>query len=256
MRKFLGLVLAFLVAGAVLTAAGDADATPDQWTNYWIVAHPDDEILEMGGGLADHMLAGYRNVVIYVTDGEGTAAIDKINDDLEAAGRDPLTPYEIGLARIREARAAIGIIGSYDIIQWHMTDGSVDTNAVEAKIDALLGTADGGVAYTQIKTHSPYESPAVHPDHQAIADAVQRLWEAGRVSNVRYYRINQLEYKPVDGASWCTYLTATEQAYKQAARAEYSKVDWDIRRYGVADASAHTLWVATETQPECVDVPR
>ena len=243
-------ITVLLAAALVIALLGVTPlaATPPQWTNYWIVAHPDDEILEMGGALADHMLAGYNNVVVFVTDGEGTAARSLINDRYGLS----MTPADIGDARIREARAALGVIGTYDIIRWHMVDGSVDTTEVERKIDALVG----GVPYTQVKTHSPYESTAVNVDHQAIADAAQRLWEAGRLTNVRYYRVNQLIGRPVDGASWCTYLNEIEQAYKQAARAEYSMVDHAIGRYGVAEVSVSNVWVATETEPECVDIPR
>lgn len=207
-------------------------------TNYWIVAHPDDEVLGMAWAIRDH--AGQHNVVVWVTDGESTGVGDMLG----------LTETEVAEARIREGRAAVGVLGVYEIIRFGLPDGGVTVGNVKPLI-AELNQGD-----LRIKTHSPYEVNPIHNDHQAVADAVLELWVEGVVTDLRMYRMNQFRGLSVDGVSGCSRPTASRVAYKQAARQEYAVTNPKVGRYGIGGLSVPSMWEATGRQPECMDIPR
>ena len=117
-----------------------------------IAAHPDDEVLGMGGAIALHAERGDAVRIVCVTDGSST----------QYPG-----DAEIRAQKEREARAAAAELGVTDYVHLDLPDMRLDTLAhveVNRVVEEQIGDFGPEVVYT---VH-----PDVNRDHRALFDSV------------------------------------------------------------------------------------
>jgi LmbE family N-acetylglucosaminyl deacetylase len=132
-----------------------------------IAPHPDDESLGCGATIARLRAAGHRVRIVIVTDGAASVRSGTVS------------PVYLAARRRCEAEAAGRILGvaREDLICLAFPDGGAGgcvaaiANALAAQIKAL----------DPICVFAPYGSDD-HPDHRAVAAAVDRLWQAGGIN--------------------------------------------------------------------------
>jgi N-acetylglucosamine malate deacetylase 1 len=117
-----------------------------------VAAHPDDETIGCGGALRQHVLAGDRVSVIFLTSGEaGGHGID-----------DP------GGTREREGREAAAILGISEIEFWGEPDGQLKaTRATVERLSQAVEHSRASVVY------APHRNDD-HPDHRCASRIVRR----------------------------------------------------------------------------------
>jgi N-acetylglucosamine malate deacetylase 1 len=141
-------------------------------------AHPDDEVLGMGGTIAVHAERGDAVRVVCVTDGSSS----QYPDDAEMRDR-----------KNDEAQRAAEILGVADYLHLDLPDMRLDTIAhveVNRVVDEQLRDFGPTVVYT---TH-----PDVNRDHQALFDSVSvavRPTPSQSVARV-------LTYAPTSSTEW------------------------------------------------------
>ncbi|WP_406460432.1 PIG-L family deacetylase [Streptomyces sp. NBC_00111] len=122
-----------------------------------VAAHPDDEVLGLGGTLARLAATGHRLTVVSVTDGEGS------HPDSEV-----LRPRELVRVRAEETRLALERLGAGDaeIVRLHVPDSGVDQHEEEVR-RALVPLCSGAVLVA-----APWTGD-VHSDHEAAGRAAR-----------------------------------------------------------------------------------
>jgi LmbE family N-acetylglucosaminyl deacetylase len=131
-------------------------AAPSAWPSVVVVAaHPDDEVLGVGGTMAILAAAGVRMRLIAVTDGEASHP-----------GADPAV---LGRVRAEETAAALQALGagSADVIRLRFPDTGLA--AREGELAAILREQCGGFDVCL----APWERDA-HADHEAAGRAARR----------------------------------------------------------------------------------
>jgi LmbE family N-acetylglucosaminyl deacetylase len=132
-------------------------ADPSGWRSAVIVAaHPDDEVLGVGGTMAMLSAAGARLRLIAVTDGE--------------ASHPGADPNVLARARTAESAAALGVLGvrDIDVIRLRLPDTGL--TAREDEMSARLRELCAGFAVCL----APWEADA-HADHEAAGRAARRV---------------------------------------------------------------------------------
>jgi LmbE family N-acetylglucosaminyl deacetylase len=154
-KKTAWLFPALLAALAARQSVPAADLPPiDAATSLLVIApHPDDETLCCAGVIERVVRAGGRASVVWVTSGDGSEL------DLLFIGRSlwrkPAKMREIAERRMREARAATGVLG------------------LHAAEQLFLGYPDGGVrALLSGNYASPYTSPFTGASAVPYAEAL------------------------------------------------------------------------------------
>ncbi len=140
----------------------------------WLVLapHPDDETLGPGATVALAARAGVRVEVVILTDGamQGDAAV-----------------------RAEEARRAAAVLGVAEVQLWGLRDRSLRPEDVALRRRLVRLLATGGAETLLLP--SPVE---LHPDHRAVALAVQRAyrwltwlgWRQGGPEHVACYEVS------------------------------------------------------------------
>lgn len=240
------VLLIALTGWVAVRATSDAPIT-----TLWVYAHPDDETLTSAGAMLDERDVG-SHVVLLLTNGSGSSVLGQPGF--------PDTPEEIGTAREKESRAALGIMEFDDVRFAGLKDGDVTVNAAEQAIRELVEKVkeEHPDAIVRARGHSPTDSYSPygdcgHPDHCAAAAALLRVHETGLVEDLRLYRIGH--YFDGDRGGSCEFLTDIQQAFKQEMRNEYSRHSPAVGRYGIAANSVPGPWEATKIEPECFNVP-
>ncbi|MFK5691271.1 PIG-L family deacetylase [Ornithinimicrobium sp. LYQ92] len=128
-------------------------------------------------GIVQHVAAGQRVIVVLATDG-GAAHVPHVDKHL---GRDA-TAEEITAHRDFEFGWTVQNLGA----QWVIPpvrgrDGALDDTAAD-RVLAWVKAQYG--ADVRIKTHSMYDT---HPDHASLGRALQRMWDADRSTDARFY---------------------------------------------------------------------
>jgi LmbE family N-acetylglucosaminyl deacetylase len=139
-------------------------ADPAAWPDVVVIAaHPDDEVLGVGGTMAILAAAGARMRLVAVTDGEGS------HPDAD--------PAAIARTRTAETAAALDVLGAsgVDVVRL----GFPDTGLAERE-EELAGTLGEQCAGFGVCL-APWEAD-VHADHEAAGRAA---WRAGRLAGAR-----------------------------------------------------------------------
>ena len=135
-------------------------ADPSSWASVAVVAaHPDDEVLGVGGTMAILAAAGARLRLIAVTDGE--------------ASHPDSDPAVIAQTRTAESAAALGLLGAQEaeVVRLRLPD-----TAVAAHRDELCGHLRELCAGFDVCL-APWEEDA-HADHEAAGRAARRAASA------------------------------------------------------------------------------
>jgi LmbE family N-acetylglucosaminyl deacetylase len=202
------------------TATGKRSASSAAAPTALIVAHPDDEILGVGGQLA----VIPELILIHLTDGAPRDLADA-----RRAGFETRNAY--ARARARELDRALEAAQVLPLRRRAL--GMTDQEAVEHLAQLLAPVEEELGAATAVITH-PYEGG--HPDHDACAWLVQcaceRLHRAGRPAPVRleFASYHAREGGVATGVFWPAQgcperlvpLDAAQLARKRAALAEFA----------------------------------
>jgi LmbE family N-acetylglucosaminyl deacetylase len=131
-------------------------AEPLGWSSAVIVAaHPDDEVLGVGGTMSMLAAAGVRLRLIAVTDGE--------------ASHPELDPEAVARVRTTESAAARDVLGVEDIEVFRLRLPDTGLTACEDELAARLRELCAGFAVCL----APWEADA-HADHDAVGRAARR----------------------------------------------------------------------------------
>ncbi|WP_405667014.1 PIG-L family deacetylase [Streptomyces sp. NBC_01166] len=135
-----------------------------------VAAHPDDEVLGLGGTLARLAATGHGLTVVSVTDGEGSHPDSRV-----------LRPDELVRVRAEETRTALERLGAGDaeIVRLHVPDSGVHRHE-EAVRRALLPLCSGAVLVA-----APWTAD-VHSDHEAAGRAARAAARESDVPFVEY----------------------------------------------------------------------
>ena len=137
-------------------------ADPAAWASAVIVAaHPDDEVLGVGGTMALLAAAGARLRLVAVTDGEASHP-----------GADPAA---MARARIAESAAALEALGVRDIEVIRLRLPDTGLAACEDELTSVLREQCAGFGICL----APWEADA-HADHEAAGRAARRRRQAGQ----------------------------------------------------------------------------
>jgi LmbE family N-acetylglucosaminyl deacetylase len=131
-------------------------AAPSAWRSVVVVAaHPDDEVLGVGGTMAILAAAGVRMRLIAVTDGEASHP-----------GADPAV---IARTRTAESAAALGLLGvrEAEVVRLRLPDTAIASR--ESELVGLLRELCAGFEVCL----APWEGDA-HADHEAAGRAARQ----------------------------------------------------------------------------------
>ena len=137
---------------------------PAAWPAVVVVAaHPDDEVLGVGGTISILAAAGARVRLVAVTDGEGS--------------HPRADPALVARTRIAETDAALSLLGASGIEVIRLGFPDTGLAAREEELAAALGEQCAGFGVCL----APWEADA-HADHEAAGRAA---WRAGRLAGAR-----------------------------------------------------------------------
>ena len=134
-----------------------------------VAAHPDDEILGLGGTIAQLAAAGARLRIVFATDGEASHP-----------GSTALPPIQLAATRRAETEAALAALGAEDaqIIRLQLPDSAVGAHTEQ--LVRMLSELTTGFDVCA----APWSSDA-HPDHEAVGRAARA---AARRTDVTFWQ--------------------------------------------------------------------
>lgn len=193
----------------------------------WYIAHADDETIFMGGSVARNR--DRRNILVVLTRGGGSRAIDKVAARL---GRE-LSLEEFMRGRERELYAAIAHLGvrPEDVFQHDLPDGAVSVDDAYTII-AEQARQQPRAAHRTLSYIDP------HPDHRAAGQALRRAHDEGIAEDVLFFLP-----VPVLAAQEFTRapLGVADVAAKRAALEEYRLWDPEQGRLAIGSLSVPDL---------------
>ncbi|CCH88884.1 N-acetylglucosaminyl phosphatidylinositol deacetylase [Modestobacter italicus] len=202
--------------------------TPDPaWTRVAVcAAHPDDEVLGVGGVLALLATAGVQVDLVAVTDGEGSHP-----------GSTVLTPTQLAGVRTAETAAALAALGvPARVVRLGLPDSGLAGR--EPELTALLADAVRGCDAVL----APWTGDA-HPDHEAVGRAAVAAGSASGTPVWQYLVWAWHWATPGDArVPWATARTVALPAPVQAAkRAAVACFGSQVRPLGPAPADRAVL---------------
>ncbi|GAC67321.1 PIG-L deacetylase family protein [Gordonia soli] len=136
-------------------------------------AHPDDEVLGVGGLMSQAVDAGTAATVLCLSDGRGS------HPDSTT-----VTPDQLADIRLRELRAALTVLGVDDMVCAGLPDGGLTPleSTVHEIIAAAIGS-DSGAQHTLVLAPSGFDG---HPDHETVGRCATRAAGASGTSVAHY----------------------------------------------------------------------
>ena len=181
--------------------------------------HADDETLNMGITIAEHVAAGRPTHVVLMTHGRVTGALDAINGvtlsgywkvmhDPTQEGYSPLTKSDLEQARIREfhhACAQLGVAASNRHIEYLDDPSSPGGETItKAEAKTVIQNYINEFPDADHFTLSYYD---IHPDHSAVGQALLELYNEGKINHYVRFIISmatrtdyESKNKPIPGA--------------------------------------------------------
>jgi LmbE family N-acetylglucosaminyl deacetylase len=179
MKKIIVAVLAFVIlvgfsAQHDVEAASKYGITNPNKNSHVIfyIPHQDDEALNFGVGIMNHITTGHTVHIVLLTDGSGAGVRKKLG----------MTELEFSEARNREFNYAVTLMGikPENIDYRNYKDGKLTPSNVEKVI------REYEKKYPKAK-HKAYSYTDWHTDHKATGVALKKLVNAKVVSDARYY---------------------------------------------------------------------
>lgn len=241
------LIIALLLSMTILPNVSHAsdNAGDEPYHTFFLVPHPDDELLSMGTSIISHNFHsgnnGNTNIVhlVLLTGGEHSASYEEVNGDrtcsIHGHKHDPVeegyAPFdrekfkEGKVKNFRHVAAMLGITPERQHI-YDLGDGDVTVDEVKRIITDLSEK----YPRNKFKSMSYHDN---HPDHANSGKALIELYNEGLVTDARFYAKNSL----VHSGEWDE-LTDTRiypapyepkwDAYLKAAMRSYE--DWNPRK--------------------------
>jgi len=222
-----------LAAGSSAFTEKAQAATEEPTHAFYIVPHPDDELLSMGTSIINHNFNGNHIVhMVLLTGGEKSSvyniASGQVNcwmhghkHDPEAEGYAPFDREVFKKGKIENFKHSAYILGvkPENIHIYDLGNEEVTVEEVE-KIIRDLKAKYPKSKYKSISYHDD------HPDHVASGQALLNLYNEGVIDDARFYAKNSLvlsgEWKKMTDAparpekydeAWYPYIKASAQTY-------------------------------------------
>jgi LmbE family N-acetylglucosaminyl deacetylase len=228
-RLFCGVVLAasLLVTGKPV-AANTSGALTDA---FYIVPHPDDELLSMGASIINHNFYGNNRVhLVLLTGGEHSGVYDvaagHVNCWYHGYKHDPVAE---GYAPFDREKFRKGKIENFKHVAYmlgvkpeniHIYDlGNEDVQVSE--VENIIRDLDAKYPNNKWKSMSYHDN---HEDHSVSGVALQNMLNQGVVSDVRFYAKNSM----VHGGTWPSTTKIFAERYNPDWRVY---IDAGIRAY-------------------------
>lgn len=154
----------------------------DYSTSIYYSPHADDEVLSMGAGILHNLALNKEVIVVLLSEGLASNALNLVNDKLEQEGHMTITREEFGQARVNEFRHSIAALGVSEdnIYVFDLDDGQFASNDVASIINDFEEKYPNALHNVM-----SYDDP--HTDHAATGQAVTELKEKGNIQNGLYY---------------------------------------------------------------------
>lgn len=227
-----------LPSALVTPARGVLQARRDRTTPVviWYVPHPDDETIFMGGSVASQRER--RNILVLLTDGEGSQAIIGTNRRLDTE----ITVEEFVASRRRELSAAAGQLGvaERDIVRVGLPDGAVTSEDV-------LEVVRTQARRFPLAAHRTMSYLDVHGDHAAAGAGLREAHRQGIVQDAQFH----LPVPQVidERATWVRFDRPAVEA-KLAALREYCVWEPEQGRYAIGRRSVSELIAHYRRRPD------
>lgn len=164
--------------------------------------HADDETLNMGITIAEHVAAGRDTHVVLMTHGRVTGVLDMLNGSAYSGywkathnpsfeGYSPLTKSDLEQARIREfhhACAQLGVSAANRHVEY-LDDPSSTGGESITKAEAKAVIQNYIAAYPDAD-HFTLSYHDIHPDHAAVGQALLDLYNEGKIVNAARFIIS------------------------------------------------------------------
>jgi LmbE family N-acetylglucosaminyl deacetylase len=231
----------------------------------FVTPHPDDEVLGFSVQLYRHVAAGREVHVLALTNGSATRVVAELNGEVAtpqwwrvrhnptAEGYTPLTPEQVGTARLAEQRQACACVrvGADRIHHAGLQDGQVTAGQAKAAILALadqLGPDPGLWAPSFVVDN--------HPDHLAAGQAVKalgqqqpdRFWDRRYTVHRNYWSDPRLAQ--VGGGTIATPASTIERDRTINAARCYGAWAPRVGSYAIGQHSTPSLFAFALTNPK------
>lgn len=195
-------------------------------THVFLVPHPDDEVLSMGAGIIDLVEKGKDVHLILLTVGEGSSAINRVNERLSEEGLDNIGVEEFVDSRIAEFREASRIMGvpSNNQYIYRLPDGGTNVGDIEGIVKKYQEKLN------PVQFHAISETDN-HIDHKNAARSLKNLYADDVINTPMFY----LSHRHYNSGRYDEVVTLTgngEIKFKNACYA-YKKWSPEEGRYGV-----------------------
>lgn len=176
MKKIKSCILAAMVLGSALLGGAGVDAKkptkPKKPVAVFYIPHQDDELLSFGVAILNHVERGADVKLVLYTDGEGSGLVNKMG----------ITKAEFGAARDKEFRLSTRFlrVKPSNITYLNLPDGTV----TKAQMEKIILKYEKMYPGARHKAYSYYDQ---HNDHKVAGQALNDLYNQGKVSDARFY---------------------------------------------------------------------
>jgi LmbE family N-acetylglucosaminyl deacetylase len=133
--------------------------------------HPDDEVLAMGGAIAEHVASGRPVFVEMLTHGTASGVLGALNNGQSCSWHSGshvynLTAQEFGESRVREFKQAASLLGVKGVYVSELGDGQLQNKKpqIQERIQWWIAQVGTGLSLKGIATLSAQD----HADHRAL----------------------------------------------------------------------------------------
>lgn len=187
------------------------------------VPHQDDETLSMSVDILNHIAVGWRVIMVLYSDGGASTAINYINGTASSTywggihtpsteGYTALTNQQFIDARNNEfiqACLELGVASADIHLEPIGVNESVDLTSMQNLILRYKGLYPGSI-------HKAMSYHDTHPVHQVGGQALLNLYNAGQVSNARFY-VSRADWSTLTIGSTVTATAAQKTTITHAA---------------------------------------
>ena len=241
------MLAGLLLGSSILGFAGNEVEATEKPKTFFMINHPDDEILSMGVGIFNHVWQDTTEVhLVLLSQGEHTGVFEILNGEkycrVHKAYHDPHeegyhmdTREDMKEARTNEFMYSALLLGvkPENIHINDLGDGNTTVKEVKGLIDELSAKYPGA----RFKSFSMFD---YHSDHANAGKALQQAYDEGEVKDARFYVkndqwLNNPETYPVDVKY--EKFNKQYQPFIEAAAASYGRWSPKTQNLGVGDHS-------------------